>query len=207
MHTDDDKALLLAMHHGHEAAARVLWERLAPGMKAYAGSLLRAGAASADDIVQNAVLKVLSLPSRRVREVRDVRAFLLAVTRREAAAALRSARRESARLAAAARIAPAGAAGEPSGGRVWLALGALPRRLREPVVLRHVVGLTFDQMALATGINRSTLAGRYQSALGRLRAAMGDELLAGGEQSHPGSEEVSWGVGTGVGARQEPGHV
>jgi DNA-directed RNA polymerase specialized sigma24 family protein len=210
MHTEDDKDLLMAMHKGHEAPARLLWGRLSPGLCAYARALLRGNAALADDAVQNAMLRVLALSAARVREVRDVRAFLLAVTRREAAALMRSARRESVRVAAGGG--PGGARGAPpqARGEVGAAVDALPRRLREPVVLRHVVGLTFDQMALATGIHRSTLASRYQCAMEHLRGVLNEVGWGGedgGREHGPAASEQHVRTGAAMGPRQETGHV
>lgn len=49
------------------------------------------------------------------------------------------------------------------------AVDALPRKVREVLVLKHVVGLTFDQIAVATGLNRNTAAGMHRRGILRLQ--------------------------------------
>jgi RNA polymerase sigma-70 factor (ECF subfamily) len=160
----DDRQLLIATHRGHQASARLLWARHAPRMTAHARAILR-DAAGAEDAVQSVMCRLLELPGARVREVRDVPAFLALAVRREALNQIRAARRAGAREAR--RAVPVGEGGDAL--RVRAALEMLPRRMREVVVLKHVAGLTFDQMALALCTNRSTVASRYRAALAALR--------------------------------------
>jgi len=161
----DDRQLLIATHRGHEASARLLWARHAPRMTAHARAILR-DAAAADDAVQSVTCRLLELSGWRVREVRDVPAFLALAVRREALNQLRAARRAGARESR--RAVPAETSADGPGVRA--AVESLPRRMREVVVLKHVAGLTFDQMALALCTNRSTVASRYRAALESLRA-------------------------------------
>lgn len=176
---DDDRQLLIRTRDGHEPAARLLWERQAPRLTAYARSIVRRGV-SPEDIVQSVFCKVVALDRAVVRSVQDVAPWLTTLVRREALDALRAARRERSRLA---RLTPRGAGS--SGPRVPVsahvpgdsralhaALDALPRRHREIVTLKHIAGLTFDQIALALSLNRNTAAARYRSAIGSLRAAL-----------------------------------
>ncbi len=168
----DDRKLLVATHRGHEASARLLWARHAPRMTAHARAILR-DPAGADDAVQAVMCRLLELPRARIRAIDDVAAFLAAAVRREALNQIRSARRARARETNAPvrfRAEPA-----PEGG-LHAALEALPRRLREIVVLKHTSELTFDQIALALGTNRNTIAGRYRAALTALRAVLGAEM-------------------------------
>ena len=167
----DDRTLLLRTHKGHEPSARALWERHAPAMLALAGAVLRGrGVGSADDVVQAAFCRVLETERRRLRDVRDVRAWLCQTTRRLALNELRARRRERARRE---RV-PSKTHHDPRDVDHDLAraLDALPRRLREVVVLKHAAGLTFDQIATALDLPRTTAASRYQAALERLRASM-----------------------------------
>lgn len=46
---------------------------------------------------------------------------------------------------------------------------SLPRHLREVIYLKHVAGLTFDQLAVALDVNRSTLASRHRQGVELLR--------------------------------------
>lgn len=51
-------------------------------------------------------------------------------------------------------------------------IGALPRELREALVLKVFSGLTFKQIARTTGRPQGTVATRYRSAINRLRLAL-----------------------------------
>jgi RNA polymerase sigma-70 factor, ECF subfamily len=165
----DDRQLLLATHRGHEASARLLWRRHAPCLLAHARAiLLEPGAA--EDVVQTVMCRLLELPRRRLAAVGDPRAFLAAAVRREALNHLRSARRQTARYRHVHRQSDAAFEPSPHSDDLAPALDALPRRLREVVVLKHVGGLTFDQIALALEANRNTIAGQYRAALAALRA-------------------------------------
>lgn len=168
-HSDLD--LLLATHRGDEASARLLWARHGARLLAHARAILRQPGA-AEDAVQGVLCRMLELPRSRLAAVGDVPAFLAAATRREAINQLRASRRESARRAAARPARDPGPALAPASRDLWAALDALPRRLREVVVLKHVGGLTFDQIALALEANRSTVAGRYRAALAALRSLL-----------------------------------
>jgi RNA polymerase sigma factor (sigma-70 family) len=168
----DDRTLLIRTHKGHEASARLLWERHAPAMLALAGAVLRAHAdVSPEDVVQSAFCRLLQADRGALRRVRDVRAWLCQVTRRIAINEIRGARREGERRARSdARPAPS----SPLTTDLGVAVDALSRRDREVVMLKHAGGLTFDQIALALDINRSTAASRYRGAIDRLRAALAD---------------------------------
>jgi len=163
----DDRHLLILTHKGNEPAARELWARFAPRLLAYARSIVGSGA---EDVVQSVFLAILGRTRKELRGVEDPAAWLLVLTRRCALNHLRSTRRELSRrevvkARAAARTSAESANGESLDG----ALSALPRRLREVVVLRHIAGLTFDQVAVALGANRNTTAARYREAIRRLR--------------------------------------
>lgn len=161
-----DLQLLLATHRGHEASARLLWDRHAPRMLAHALAILRDQAA-AEDAVQSVMCRLLRLPRSRISQIADAPAFLAAATRREALNHLRSARREHARRRSRPPVQPHNSvSGAPD---LRAALDTLPRRLREVVVLKHISGLTLDQIALALATNRNTVAGRYRSALAVLK--------------------------------------
>lgn len=166
----NDRQLLLATHRGHEASARLLWHRHGPRLLAHARTILR-NQAAADDVVQAVMCRLLELPKARLAAVTDVAAFLSASVRHQAINHLRSARREAARRSSLGHGAGAPFPG-PDPDRaddLSAALEALPRRLREIVVLKHAGGLTFDQIASVLETNRNTVAARYRSALESLR--------------------------------------
>jgi len=163
----DDRTLLLRTHKGHEASARLLWDRHAPAMLALAGAIVRRGGVQPEALVQSAFCRVLEVDRRTLREVRDARAWLCQLTRRVALNELRGARRERRRRREhAPPTTPVVDASD-----VAALVDALPRRQREVVVLKHAGGLTFDQIALALDVNRSTAASRYRAAIDRLRSA------------------------------------
>lgn len=164
------------MHRGDHAAARELWSRLGGRLVALAASMLRhsPGASLGNDVVQGVLLKVLRLPSREVRGVSDVPAWLFTLVRREAIDTRR--RLERAALRDAEALVP-----EPDGADAGLlaAMDTLDEHQRELLQLKHIAGLTFDQIALVLKENRDTLASRYRVAINRVRdAAAQSEGLA-----------------------------
>lgn len=171
----DDRAILLRTHRGHEPSARLLWERHAPAMLALAGAIVRDRTSiSPDDIVQSVFCRVLEVDRGSLRGVRDVRAWLCQVTRRLALNEIRAQRRERGRRRHVMRAAQSTT--DVASGDVAGAVMALPRRMREVVVLKHAGGLTFDQIALALDMPRSTAASRYRGAIDRLREQLCDEV-------------------------------
>lgn len=176
----ENRQLLIDTRAGSEAAARALWNGHAPRLIGYARAVIRGVGAreDAEDLVQSVFCRIMSLQPDEVDAVLDPGAWLAQLTRRAALNWLRGTRRERTRLdrltdgVRMVRPAPReqhGTAAQPSLGD---AIDLLPARLREVVVLKHVAGLTFDQIELATGVNRNTAAARYRVALDCLRAAM-----------------------------------
>src|SRR5881394_1395686 len=98
--------------------------------------------------------------------VKDVGSWLARAVRNEALNHIRASERRRAHTAAVV------VAGAPEAGafeEVRETLAALPEALREIVLLKHVAGLTFDQVALALDDNRSTIASRYAKAVRLMR--------------------------------------
>lgn len=191
MNDPGDTVLLRAMRRGDQAAARALHLRLSPGLHVYVRGLLH-DAALADDAVQSAFCRVMELPTRRVDEVECASAWMAMLVRREALSLMRAHRRRVARerrraIDEASCATPTRAASGSSAGLddepVRRAIGALPHRMAEVVLLKHVAGLTFDQIAIALSISRNTAASRYRLALARLR----DRLGASGSPTSTGS--------------------
>jgi RNA polymerase sigma factor (sigma-70 family) len=169
-----DHELLRKLVRGHAASADAFWRRHAPRLRMYAVCVLRR-AEGADDVVQGVFCRLLELKHSTIDQVRDVPAWLTSLTRRAAINHLRSTRREQRRIAAVGvrsggHAAPLRAATRAVG--LEQAFETLPRRLGEIVTLRHVVGLTFEQIAIATGVNRNTVASRHAAALRRLQSMM-----------------------------------
>ena len=161
------------MHRGDEAAARALWSAHAGKMEAYARAILPHSLKSAAaDSVQSVFCRILALDSRRVREIKEGLSFLLSSVRNECVSLIRSNRRRLQRE----RVAPRASSTTPDSRALELhqALDLLPRREREIIVLKHVAGLTFDQIELATGINRNTAASLYRQARQQLQRSLSD---------------------------------
>lgn len=165
-----DRRLLLLTHQGRESAARELWRRFSPRLLAYAGSIVPS---FADDVVQSVFISILKQPRSVIRAVEDPGAWLLTLSRRTALDHIRAGRRDAARRKVIAdQVQTAASFSTPETEPLNRALAELPRRLREVVVLRHIAGLTFDQVALALGANRNTAAARYREAIRRLKLSL-----------------------------------
>jgi RNA polymerase sigma-70 factor (ECF subfamily) len=162
--TDDPRQLLLRLHRGHDPSARRAWDAFSPAMLAHAASIV--GRHDAEDVVQSVFLSLLRLPRRTLAAVTDAPAWLASLTRRAAINHLRTTRREHARRAAHTPLLTPPA---PDHDELHAAVDSLPRRLREILVLKHTLGLTFDQIALALGANRNTAATRHRAAVAALR--------------------------------------
>ena len=126
--------------------------------------------------MQSVFLAVLQRRRSELRSLSDPAAWLLTLTRNAALSRCRVRRREEARVQGLGSCGrgpaePVHASVEGEG--LDAALAALPRHLREVVVLKHAGGLSFDQIATALGANRNTLASRYRVAMIQLRRALG----------------------------------
>lgn len=171
-----DLVLLRATRRGDEAAARALHARLAPAMVAYARSILR-DEGLAEDAAQAAFCRVLRASTREVDRVESVQAWLACIVRREALTIMRGHRRmvQRHRRWADGRDLIFGES-ERDGASELHEIGqlvhALPRRMSEVIVLKHVCALTFDEIAVALEINRNTAAARYRAGMSRLRARL-----------------------------------
>ncbi|MBS0196466.1 MAG: RNA polymerase sigma factor [Planctomycetes bacterium] len=178
---NDDRQLLIRMHRGHEPSARLLWERYAASLAAFARAVVRDKQA-AEDVVQSVMLRVLVLRREQVESVTDPLAWLAQLTRREAISQFRSMRRRERRNRLVSHLEPTPARG-PEGvlNDVRSAMERLPRKQREVIALRHASGMTFDQIALALGQNRNTVAARYRAGVEAIRASVGGLPMAGNQ--------------------------
>lgn len=182
-----DTQLLHACRRGDDRAARQLHARLSPIMLALARSTLR-DHHLAEDAVQRAFCQIMKQPRRGIARIENAKAWLMRVVRNEAVSQARMLMRsrERERLLAeqaAAQFAGMGAKpgqaaadtplGQPASlAEISQAVESLTDELREIVYLKHVAGLTFDQIEAATGINRNTAASRHRVAMGRLSEAL-----------------------------------
>lgn len=176
MSNASDYDLLRLMHRGDQAAARELWSRLGGRLTALASAMLRntGGASLGPDVVQGVLLRVLKLPTREISAVRDAAAWLTTLVRREAIDARRRLARTSGRESTGGAGIDAGRGPVGSEADLLAAMDGLDDHERELIQLKHVAGLTFDQIGLVLSENRDTLASRYRVALGRLRGMVAE---------------------------------
>lgn len=171
-----DLELVRLIRKGDERAARELWARVGPSLLAVARAVTR-DEQRAEDVVQQTLCRVLELREGQVREIRDVSAFLACIARRVAINDVRGTSRHARRGRDAGtggeHRADAGQATVGGDERLSEAIASLPDELAEVVLLRHVGGLTFDQLALSLDQNRSTIAGRYRRAIEELERLLG----------------------------------
>lgn len=163
------------MHRGDGEAARALWAAHAGRLTALA-RVVTGSHADAMDAVQEAFVAVLGLSAAEVGRVEDAGAYLAGAVRGRALNIVRaSARREKhERRGVESAGVPAlrlvgGADEDPA---LEEALAGLALEVREVVALKHIAGLTFDQIAGVVGVPRATAASRYYSGIEQLRATL-----------------------------------
>jgi RNA polymerase sigma-70 factor (ECF subfamily) len=183
--------LLVRTRRGDEVAARALWARYGPRMTALARGMLRQAGRehAAGDAVQAVFVAVLGRPVSELKRVRDVGAYLARSVRHAALNQIREHGRRQRREREAGGA--AAGAGEAGGGgslgvedcereRLMEALDGLPDGAREVLVLKHLAGLTFDQVAEVLELPRGTVSGRYRAAVIAVRVALGERDEADG---------------------------
>ncbi len=153
-----DEVLLARYAAGDPAAARVLTLRLVPRALGYAARLLGDGA-EAEDVAQEAMLRLWrAAPGWRAGEA-QVSTWLYRVVTNLCTDRMRArARRPAAALDDAPEVSD-GARGAEAGmieadrmAALQAALGALPDRQRQAVVLRHIEGLGNPEIAAVMDI-------------------------------------------------------
>lgn len=179
-------------------------------MVALAAALLRVpnDHAAAQDAVQTVFCNVLRLPSRTILGIEDPAAWISAAVRNAVADGLRRDRRRLDLVRRAAeRRDPLFVETTPTQPREELRhhLDRLDEESRELLLMRHVAGLTFEQIALALAENRNTVAARYRRAMESLRVRL--EGTTGDQREGVGTD-MARGVGWKEHAlRPEPGQM
>lgn len=177
-----DEALLVAFGNGDRAAAHALTQRLTPRVLGYAARLLK-DRAEAEDVAQEAMLRLWKIaPEWRNGEAK-VTTWLYRIVTNLCTDRLRKKR------GAALGDVPEPEDGRPSQEAVLmqrqrvaaldLALGTLPERQRQAVVLRHIEGLSNPEIAeiLELGVEAvESLTARGKRALAKAMAHQREEL-------------------------------
>lgn len=166
---DELRKLMIRMRRGDEEAARRLNAYATPALVGCAGLILR-DRDRARDAAQSVFLRILSMPVRSLGEIDRPMPWLVTLVRNEARdIAKRNDRAERREHRANTRRFPSGHT-PPDGIRE--AVGDLPDDLAEVVILKHVAGMTFDEIGEALSTSRNTIASRHKQAIARLRAAL-----------------------------------
>lgn len=148
---------------------QLLLDQYAAALTLYA----RQWCAAPEDVVQEAFLKLVALPT----PPENPAAWLYRVVRNGAISAARAAhRRRHHEAAAALQLSGWFVEGEDSlldGAAATAALSALPLDQREVIVAHLWGGLTFEQIAEVAGCSSSTAHRRYLAGLAALRERLG----------------------------------
>lgn len=135
----------------------------------------------ARDMAQEAFLAAYDA-LRRLREPAHFGAWLAGIARRRCIYAIRRERRAARALAVKAeepRAAPLGPDGElarsDEEARLLEAMGALGRRYREVLVLRHFEGRSYAEISELLGLSVATVEKRLTRARNKLREALRDK--------------------------------
>lgn len=167
---------MVAYQAGDEAAFERLYEAVAGPVRAYLVSLTR-NAARADDLLQETFFHV-----HRARHTwdpeRSARAWIYAIAHNVFLMAYRSDRRRGRHEELPGDDlpdlpVPAEAESLAARDLVTRALGALPADRREALLLHHVEGLSFAEVAAVLGITTMGAKLRSHRAMGRLREILG----------------------------------
>jgi RNA polymerase sigma-70 factor (ECF subfamily) len=180
---DDDDLMALAAGD-HRPAFGVLADRHLGPLTRFCAKYLgdpRSGEEIAQDVLVEAWTR-----RRQYRPEGRFRVFLLTMARTRCLNRLRDDRRRQARTPALADAPEAGGASADGAQldallererqrQVRVALGALPPRLREAVLLRFDQGLDYAEIARTVGRSEATLRSQVFQAIRKLRAAVGTE--------------------------------
>jgi RNA polymerase sigma-70 factor (ECF subfamily) len=155
----------------HEGAAR-LYDTFGPSLFRYALMILGRREA-AEDVIQQVFMAVID---RGTRHIAAPETYLRTAVRNACYSLLRASRVRGSDLSPVEEIlegVPGAAAPISAEDRLALDAGiqALPPEQREVIHLHVFEGLTFKEVALATGEPPNTVASRYRYALEKLRAS------------------------------------
>ncbi len=181
-----DDQLLARYARGEALAARMLAERHLPRILSYAARVLRGDRAEAEDVAQEAMLRLWRIaPAWRPGEA-AVSTWLYRVAANLCTDRLRRrGRRATADLDSAPEVADAAPSavarliGADRMAALQAALDALPERQRQAVVLRHIEGLSNPEIAvvLEVGVEAvESLTARGKRALAAMLAGRREDL-------------------------------
>ncbi len=171
---DEVDRLIAGLVAGDERAYAALYDRFGARLYRTALGLIRCRA-DAEDVVQEVFLGVLK-SRHKLRDVRDLTAYLFTALRRAAGRTAAQRARGPLLSQEAVDAAPAAASPRDESGscseRLQRALLALPPEQREVVLLKIDGELTFVQIGQVLGVSMNTAASRYRYALEKLRTTL-----------------------------------
>lgn len=178
-----NEALLVAFGNGDGQAAAVLTARLAPRVMGFAARMLRGDRAEAEDVTQEAMLRLWKIAPEWRQGEAQVTTWLYRVTSNLCTDRLRKKRGvDLDAIPEPADDAPGVAAGMMQQSRaaaLQAALDALPERQRVAVTLRHLEGRTNPEIAEVLEISVEaveSLTARGKRALAALLSHRREEL-------------------------------
>jgi RNA polymerase sigma-70 factor (ECF subfamily) len=177
-HADWERRLVARLEAGDESAMATVYDQYAPLVHGIAARLV--GATAAPDVCQDVFVALWDHPERWDPERGSLRTFLAMIARRRCIDLLRRDGRRAANECRAHRAEPVvvpnvdeAAWAMMAGERVRRALAALPSLQRRAIELAYFDGLTFREVAIATGASEGTAKSRIRLGLQHLREAIG----------------------------------
>lgn len=172
-----DGELVGRFRDGDLEALLGLYRRYSGPLYLYASSLT-GDPASAEDLVQEAFVRLMSAGRERLRD--SIRPFLYAIVRNLARDESRRSSIERGHAPALALRAIRTEFVDPGSLKrmeqvVTAALEKLPGEQREAVVLKVYVGMTFDEIAELVGVPQGTAISRYRYAIEKLGSLLADQ--------------------------------
>lgn len=182
-----DEDLLARFAGGDDGALGELAERLEGELLGLARGLLGGSSGLAEEAVQEAWVRVIRFAPRYEGRA-SVRTWVwrVAINRcREVAARERRAARKRGVSPKASRDPHESASAAELNGSLHAALGRLPEREREAVVLCYHAGLSRREAAAVLGVAEGTMKSRARSAIRRLRRELGPLVEGRSDGSEP----------------------
>ena len=179
-----DALLAARLAAGDDHALAEVFDYLAPTVYGAALRVLGEGSA-AQDVVQDVFVELWSHPDRYDPQAGTLGTYLIVLARHRAVDLVRSELRRLARQERHYRLTPGGADPTPSDAvtaadtadAVRAAVSLLPEGQRQVVELAYFQGLSYREVALATGIPEGTAKSRLRLALAKLESALDRQLL------------------------------
>jgi RNA polymerase sigma-70 factor (ECF subfamily) len=182
--TSADALLAARIAAGDERALAEAFDGLAGAVYASAVRVLGDGSA-AQDVVQEVFVELWCHPEKYDEELGTLRTFLTVCARHRAHDVVRSELRRAGREERSERLMPQQREASPSeritaaetAGAVRDAVQLLPPSQREVVELAYFRGLSYRDVARATGVPEGTAKSRVRLALARLETLLDRQLL------------------------------